>query len=44
MREFHCGHQECGSGLTASDKDALMRQVAEHLTAVHHVDRSTRPC
>lgn len=41
MLEFHCGHQECGSRLTAVDQDALMRQVAEHLRAVHHVDSVT---
>lgn len=39
MLEFTCGHQECGSWLTASDREALMRQVGEHLQAAHGVDK-----
>lgn len=35
MHEFECGHQECGSRLTASDKNFLMHQVGEHLQSEH---------
>jgi predicted small metal-binding protein len=41
MHEFQCGHQECGSRLTASDKDHLRRQVAEHLRDAHGVNKAT---
>ncbi|HEY6424650.1 MAG TPA: DUF1059 domain-containing protein [Pseudonocardiaceae bacterium] len=41
MHEFNCGHQECGSQFRASDKDYLMRQVAEHLKEAHNVDQAT---
>ncbi|MCA1673754.1 MAG: DUF1059 domain-containing protein, partial [Actinobacteria bacterium] len=38
MHEFQCGHQECSSQFTASDKNFLMSQVAEHLREAHNVD------
>lgn len=41
MHEFQCGHQECGSQFTASSKEYLMRQVAEHLKEAHNVDKAT---
>lgn len=41
MHEFQCGHQECGSRFTASDKDYLMRQIAEHLRDSHNVKKPT---
>jgi predicted small metal-binding protein len=41
VHEFRCGHQECNSRLTASDRQYLMRQVAEHLKDAHQVDRAT---
>ncbi|MGH4012596.1 MAG: DUF1059 domain-containing protein [Pseudonocardiaceae bacterium] len=41
MHEFQCGHLECGSRFTASDKDYLMAQVAEHLKDAHNVDKAT---
>lgn len=41
MHEFQCGHLECGSRFTASDKDYLMQQVAEHLRDAHNVDKAT---
>lgn len=41
MHEFNCGHQECGSQFTASNKSYLMAQVAEHLRDVHNVDKAT---
>jgi predicted small metal-binding protein len=41
MHQFQCGHMECFSQFTASNKDDLMRQVAEHLKDVHNVDRAT---
>ncbi|MGH3921884.1 MAG: DUF1059 domain-containing protein [Pseudonocardiaceae bacterium] len=41
MHEFQCGHQECGRRITASDKDYLMHQVAEHLREVHNVNQVT---
>ncbi len=42
MHEFTCGNQECGSQFIASGKDALMRQVADHLKDVHHVQTPTQ--
>jgi predicted small metal-binding protein len=42
MHEFNCGHQECSSQFTASDKDYLMRQVAQHLKEVHNVQKATQ--
>ena len=42
MHDFVCGHQECGSRLTSSDRDALMRQVADHLKEVHKVQAVTQ--
>lgn len=41
MHEFQCGHLECGSSFTASDKDYLMQQVAEHLRDAHNVHQAT---
>jgi len=41
MHEFQCGHLECGSRITASDKDYLMQQVAAHLKDVHNVQQAT---
>lgn len=41
MHEFQCGHLECGSQFTASDKNHLMAQVAEHLKEAHNVDKAT---
>lgn len=41
MHEFQCGHLECESRFTASDKDYLMRQVAEHLRDSHNVHKAT---
>ncbi|HEX2299790.1 MAG TPA: DUF1059 domain-containing protein [Pseudonocardiaceae bacterium] len=41
MHEFQCGHQECSSQFTASDKDHLMAKVAEHLRDAHNVDQAT---
>lgn len=41
MHEFQCGHLECGSSFTASDKDYLMHQVAEHLRDAHNVQQAT---
>lgn len=42
MYEFVCGHQECGSQLASSDKEALMRQVADHLKKTHDVPNPTQ--
>jgi predicted small metal-binding protein len=42
MHQFTCGHQECGSQFTSSDKDVLMRQVADHLKKVHAVQTPTQ--
>jgi predicted small metal-binding protein len=42
MHEFTCGHQECSSQFTASDKDVLMRQVADHLKDTHNVQTATQ--
>lgn len=42
MHEFVCGHQECSSQFTASDKTHLMRQVEEHLKDKHNVSTATQ--
>jgi predicted small metal-binding protein len=42
MYEFNCGHQECASQFTSSDKDVLMRQVADHLKEAHNVQAATQ--
>ena len=42
MHEFVCGHQECSSRFTASDKAYLMRQVEEHLKDAHGVEKATQ--
>ena len=42
MHEFTCGHQECSSQFSSSDKDYLMRQVAEHLKDTHNVQTATQ--
>ena len=42
MHEFTCGHQECSSQFTSSNKDVLMSQVAEHLKEVHNVQTATQ--
>lgn len=42
MHEFQCGHLECGSRFTASDKNFLMHQVAEHLKGAHNVNTPTQ--
>jgi predicted small metal-binding protein len=41
MYQFQCAHQECFSQYTASSKDALMQQVADHLKEAHNVDKAT---
>ena len=42
MYQFECGHQECFSQYTASNKDALMQQVADHLKEAHNVQHATQ--
>jgi predicted small metal-binding protein len=42
MYEFTCGHQECGSQFTSSDKGVLMRRVADHLKEAHAVPTATQ--
>lgn len=42
MHEFTCGHQECSSQFTSGTKDALMRQVADHLKEYHNVQTATQ--
>jgi predicted small metal-binding protein len=42
MFQFQCGHQECFSQYTASNKDDLMRQVEEHLKDSHDVNTATQ--
>jgi hypothetical protein len=39
MHEFTCGHQECSSQFTSSDKNVLMQQVADHLVEYHAVQK-----
>ena len=41
MHEFQCGHQECGSRLTASDRNYLRVQIAQHLHDEHNVQTAT---
>jgi len=41
MHEFQCGHQECGSGFSASDMNHLRDMIAEHLKADHAVGTAT---
>lgn len=38
---FQCGHEECGSELTAASRDALMPLVAQHLKDAHSVEKVT---
>jgi predicted small metal-binding protein len=42
MYEFTCAHQECNSQMSSSTKDALMRQVADHLKESHAVHTATQ--
>lgn len=42
MYEFNCGHQECSSQVTSSNKDDLMRQVAEHVKESHNLQTATQ--
>src|SRR5579884_4541657 len=41
MYQFRCGHQECSSQYSASNKQALMQQVEDHLKEMHNVDKAT---
>jgi predicted small metal-binding protein len=41
MHEFQCGHQECSSSFTASDKEYLKVQIADHLRDAHNVQTPT---
>jgi predicted small metal-binding protein len=41
MHEFVCGHEECRSEITESDRDDLMRRVAEHLKESHNIDKAS---
>jgi predicted small metal-binding protein len=38
---FHCGHEECGSQLTAPNKDDLMFLIEQHLKEAHSVNKIT---
>lgn len=44
MHEFSCKRAgaACNAQLTAPGRDELMRQVSDHLTQVHHVQRPTK--
>ncbi|MGH3849274.1 MAG: DUF1059 domain-containing protein [Pseudonocardiaceae bacterium] len=42
MLQFTCGHEECGSQLTASSKDVLVSQVIEHVKKEHDVHTATQ--
>ena len=42
MHEFTCGHQECSSQFRSSDKEHLMRQVAEHVKESHNLQTATQ--
>lgn len=41
MYQFQCGHRECSSQYTASNKEALRQQVEDHLKEAHNVDKAT---
>jgi predicted small metal-binding protein len=38
---FQCGHEQCGSELTAASRDALLLLMAQHLKEVHSIDKIT---
>jgi predicted small metal-binding protein len=38
---FQCGHEDCGSQLTASTKDEIMLLIAQHLKDAHSVNNVT---
>ena len=42
MLQFTCGHEECGSQFTASDKDVLVSQVIDHVKKKHDVHTATQ--
>ncbi|MGH3896835.1 MAG: DUF1059 domain-containing protein [Pseudonocardiaceae bacterium] len=42
MHEFTCGHQECSSQFSSSNKDALMQQVADHVKEYHGLQAATQ--
>ncbi|MGH3853585.1 MAG: DUF1059 domain-containing protein [Pseudonocardiaceae bacterium] len=42
MLQFTCAHEECGSQLTASSKDALVSQVIDHVKKDHDVHTATQ--
>ncbi|MGQ0715796.1 MAG: DUF1059 domain-containing protein [Pseudonocardiales bacterium] len=42
MYEFNCGHQECSSQVRSSNKDDLMRQVAEHVKEYHNLQTASQ--
>lgn len=39
--QFQCGHEECGSELTAASRDKLLLLIAQHLREAHSVDKVT---
>jgi predicted small metal-binding protein len=41
MYLFQCGHEQCGSQLTAPTMDDLTLLIAEHLKERHSVDKVT---
>lgn len=37
MKEFQCGSPECSTHFTATDRDELRREIAEHVKTAHNV-------
>jgi predicted small metal-binding protein len=38
---FQCGHEQCGSQITAPTRDDLRLLIAQHLKEAHSVDKVT---
>jgi predicted small metal-binding protein len=42
MYEFGCGSPVCRDRFSSSDKEVLMRAVAEHLRTAHRIETPTK--
>lgn len=41
MKEFQCGSPECSTQFTATDREELLREIAEHVKKKHKVATPT---
>lgn len=41
MKEFQCGSPECSAHFTATDRDTLRAEIAEHVKKAHNVETAT---